>query len=240
MNLGYFTLGLTILSGSIYFYLNEKSIFIFDLFYYSFSNNFIQLSVFIWLFLPLGILLFLFGIFGCSIIYRKSTCGKVIFGILNFILFGGVLTILLLLRINYFDNTLDNSILNYLNEIELDETSLGEDLFESLETYQTENACCGVNSVDFCYNWITGIPESCSCVVADATENTCSDFPKDICNYSNSTARPYDTIWPDSCSQYLLDDLEDYLIVVNIVCYCILGVASFSVLFLLISCCGKV
>ena len=278
-NFLYLVIGLSIISFSLYFYIDTNSRrannFVFDLLYYSFADNYINLSVFIWLFLPLGLLLFFYGIFSCSSVYRNKRVSLSVILALNFAITLGVIAYFILqYGVQNVFTPLSDVVKNFLTDFELDRFEMGDRLYNEFQTYQQENKCCGLgvddgdliepktsnipfNSIswasnnknkdnlsifqsDYCYNWISGVPIGCSCDNEVETEiilnDLCTNFPP-RCSYETNSTIPFNTVYKNSCTDSLYNDIDAYLFIGLYAVIAIGAVCSISTISLLFIIC---
>ena len=255
-NGAYLLIGLLLVGSSLYFYFQDGKIFIFDLVYYSFTNNdnthfAIKISVFIWLFLPLGLISFLFGIFGCSQVYRRKLCGESVFFVINAVIFVCLLAAFICIVNGVLTNPFDKEFYDtYVNEISLNQDDMGDNLFNQFEEFQMENSCCGLGNLETCYNWETGIPASCYCVNSMDTNldsSECLPFPN-TCNHTSNDVNAMsinshlikiikqsgiDDIYSNSCNDTIQEQIGEIMGVLLWILIGVCGICGVSALFLI-------
>ena len=219
--------GVCLMTASLYMFFNDSYILVFELI------NFIPLSVFIYIFFPLGLVLFVFGIWGCSALLRNSKFSLNVFFIINFGIFGTVLAGVVMTQIDFIPDLKDITE-DYLNQnVSLD---YDENYAWKMDDYQIDENCCGLGAEDSCFNWEYGVPNSCLCN-DENHENLVKCIDLDISCYNGTT--PF-KVYSQSCTEGLNQTLAEFINLFEVLSKSIAIVCFVTVLFLtFVICCGN-
>ena len=212
--------GITLMATSLIMFFNDRYILVFDLL------NFIPLSVFIYIFFPLGLILFIFGVWGCSALIRSNKFSLNVFFILNFGVFGTVLAGVVMTQIEFIPELKDVTT-DYLNNVTL---NYNERYNIKMDDYQIQEECCGLANKETCFNWENGVPTSCLCQSEDCVllDDSCFNQTDPFQVYKDSCTRGFD----DTLNQFVTA-FETISKLIAIVCFVTVVFLSFVI------CCGN-
>ena len=214
------------MATSLYMFFNESYILVFELI------NFIPLSVFIYIFFPIGLILFVFGIWGCSALLKNSSFSLNIFFILNFAVFGTVLAAVVMTEIGFIPElkTVTESYLDSNVTLDYDANYAWQ-----MDDYQKDVECCGLGGNETCFNWEFGVPDSCFCD-NELNNGTACVILADTC-YNGTT--PFQ-VFSGSCTDELNNTLGEFITLFEVLTKSIAAVCFLTVLFSsCVICCGN-
>merc|ERR1711953_732914 len=220
--------GVILMTFSLYSFFNDKYILVFEIL------NFIPLSVFIYIFFPIGLILFIFGIWGCSAVLRESKFSLNVFFIINFGIFGTVLAGVVMTQIGFIPE-LKEVTEDYLNmNVSL---NYDDNYGWKMDGYQEDGECCGLGSGETCFNWDYGVPDSCLCKAETENSTTnqtnCIILTDSCYNETTSSLNVPFSVYSTSCTNSLNDDLSQFITLFEVISKLVAIVCFVTVLFLI-------